>query len=50
MRNRFATDAKLKDILIGTESITNKESRTSNVSTIELSLTIKKKNKLMVDQ
>jgi len=41
-RNRFVTDAKIKDIVIGTESITNEEGRTSNVSSIEISLTIKK--------
>ena len=41
-RNRFVTDAKIKDITIGTESITNEEGRNSNVSSIEISLTIKK--------
>jgi len=41
-RNRFVTDAKIKDIKIGTESITNEEGRSSNVSSIEISLTIKK--------
>jgi len=46
VRNRFITDAKLKDIKIGTESITNEEEgRTSNVSSIEIILTIKKKSK-----
>ncbi len=46
VRNRFVTDAKIKDIKIGTESITNEEEgRTSNVSSIEISLTIKKKSK-----
>ena len=46
VRNRFVTDAKLKDIIIGTESITNEEEgRTSNVSSIEITLTIKKKSK-----
>jgi len=46
VRNRFITDAKIKDIKIGTESITNEEEgRTSNVSSIEITLTIKKKNK-----
>ena len=45
-RNRFVTDAKIKDIKIGTESITNEEEgRTSNVSSIEITLTIKKKSK-----
>ena len=42
VRNRFVTDAKLKDIKISTESITNEEGRTSNVSAIEISLTKKK--------
>jgi len=45
-RNRFVTDAKIKDIKIGTESITNEEEgRTSNVSSIEITLTTKKKSK-----
>jgi len=38
-RNRFVTDAKIKDICIGTEAITNEEGRTSNVSSIEITLT-----------
>jgi DNA-binding protein len=37
-RNRFVTDAKIKEIKIGTESITNEEGRSSNVSSIEISL------------
>jgi DNA-binding protein len=46
VKNRFVTDAKVKDIKIGTESITNEEEgRTSNVSSIEICLTTKKKNK-----
>ena len=46
VRNRFITDAKLKDIKISTESITNEEEgRTSNVSSIEIILTTKKKGK-----
>jgi len=45
-RNRFVTNAKIKDIKIGTESITNEEEgRTSNVSSIEITLTTKKKSK-----
>jgi len=45
VRNRFVKDAKLKDIKIGTESITNEEEgRTSNVSSIEIILTTKKKD------
>ena len=38
VRNRFVTDAKVKDIKISTESITNEEGRTSNVSSIEIIL------------
>ena len=45
VRNRFVTDATIKDIKIDTESITNEEGRTSNVSSIEIILTTKKKNK-----
>jgi archaea-specific DNA-binding protein len=41
-RNRFVTNAKVKDIKIGTESITNEEGRNSNVSSIEIALTTKK--------
>ncbi len=41
-RNRFVTDAKIKEIKIGTESLTNEEGRTSNVSSIEICLTKKK--------
>ena len=37
-RNQFVTDAKIKEIKIGTESITNEEGRTSNVSSIEIAL------------
>ena len=43
VRNRFVTDAEVKEIKIGTESITNEEEgRTSNVSSIEIYLTKKK--------
>jgi len=45
VRNRFITDAKLVDIKIGTESVTNEEGRTSNVSSIEIILSNKKKSK-----
>ena len=45
VRNRFVTDAELKEIKISTEAITNEEGRTSNVSSIEICLTTKKKNK-----
>ena len=41
-RNRFVTNAKITDIKIGTESITNEEGRNSNVSSIEISLTTTK--------
>ena len=43
-RNRFVTDAEVKEIKISTESITNEEGRTSNVSSIEICLTTKKKS------
>jgi DNA-binding protein len=42
-RNRFVTDAIIKEITIGTESVTNEEGRTSNVSSIEICLAKKKK-------
>jgi archaea-specific DNA-binding protein len=45
VRNKFITDAKIKDIKIGTESLTNEDNRTSNVSTIEITLMTKKKGK-----
>ena len=45
VRNRFMTDIKLKDIQIATESFTNEEGRSSNVSSIEISLSIEKKKK-----
>jgi DNA-binding protein len=35
-RNRFIKDAVVKDIKISTESLTNEEGRTSNVSSIEI--------------
>ena len=41
VRNRFVQDAKVKDIKIGTESITNEEGRNSNVSSIEITLSTK---------
>ena len=41
-RNRFVQNAKVKEIKIGTESITNEEGRNSNVTSIEISLTTKK--------
>ena len=45
VRNRFMKDVKLKEIKIGTESITNEEGRSSNVSSIEIYLSKKKKGK-----
>jgi DNA-binding protein len=45
VRNRFIKDAKIKDIKISTESITNEEGRNSNVSSMEIILTTKKKSK-----
>jgi DNA-binding protein len=44
VRNRFVTDAEIKDIKTSTESLTNEEGRTSNVSSIEICLTTTKKN------
>ena len=38
VRNRFVKDADVKDIKISTESMTNEEGRTSNVSSIEICL------------
>ena len=43
VRNRFVMNAKVKDIKIDTESMTNEEGRNSNVSSIEISLTTIKK-------
>ena len=37
-RNRFMTDVTVKKIDIGTESVTNEEGRTSNVSSMEITL------------
>lgn len=44
-RNRFVTNAEIKSIEIGTEAITNEEGRTSNVSSIEICLAVKKSSK-----
>ena len=38
VRNRFMKDVELKNIIIGTESITNEDGLTSNVSSIEIYL------------
>jgi DNA-binding protein len=40
-RNRFVTNAKVKEIKIGTEGITNEEGKSSNVSSIEITLSTK---------
>ena len=40
-RNRFVQNAKVKEIKIGTESITNEEGKNSNVSSIEITLSTK---------
>ena len=45
VKNRFVTNAQVKDIKISTEAITNNEGRTSNVSSIEIYLTTKKNKK-----
>lgn len=42
VRNKFIKDAAVKDIKINTESVTNEEGRTSNVSSIEICLSTKK--------
>jgi len=41
-RNRFVTDTEVKDIKIDTENVTNDEGDTHNVSSIEITLAIKK--------
>ena len=40
VRNRFVTEAVVSDIKISTESVTNDEGRTHNVSAIEIHLKI----------
>jgi DNA-binding protein len=45
VRNRFIKEIKIKEIKIGTESVTNEEGRSSNVSSIEIYLSTKKKGK-----
>jgi len=40
VRNRFLTNAKIKEIKIGTETVTNEEGRNKNISSIEISLTV----------
>jgi len=39
VKNKFANDAKVKDIEIGTEGIKTEDGRELNVSTIELTIT-----------
>jgi len=41
-RNRFVTEAEIKNIEIGTETIAREDGRTSNVSSIEICLCLKK--------
>ncbi|MDI6707716.1 MAG: DNA-binding protein Alba [Candidatus Thermoplasmatota archaeon] len=36
VRNRFITEAKIKNISIGTEPLTTEEGRTTNISSIEI--------------
>jgi archaea-specific DNA-binding protein len=44
-RNRFLTDAEVKSIQIGTEAMTSEDGRKSNVSSIEICLSLKKHKK-----
>jgi DNA-binding protein len=44
-RNRFVTNAEVKQIDIGTEIVTNEDGRKSNVSSIEICLAMKKTEK-----
>ena len=43
--NRFLTNAEVKHIDIGTEVVTNEDGRKSNVSSIEICLSMKKTEK-----
>jgi len=43
VRNRFVENAEVNKIKIDTESLTNEEGKTSNVSSIEIVLKLKKK-------
>jgi DNA-binding protein len=43
--NRFLTNAEVKHIDIGTEVVTNEDGRKSNVSSIEIRLSMKKTEK-----
>ncbi|MEF8878980.1 MAG: DNA-binding protein Alba [Candidatus Thermoplasmatota archaeon] len=40
-RNRFVTEAKIKDIIIDTETVVNEEGKDVNVSSMEIYLTTK---------
>jgi archaea-specific DNA-binding protein len=44
-RNRFLTNTEVKHIDIGTEAVTNEDGRKSNVSSIEICLSMKKSDK-----
>jgi len=44
VRNRFMKNVEVKDIKIGSESMTNEEGRTFNVSSIEICLSSNKKS------
>ena len=44
-RNRFVTNAEIKSIEIGTESLDQEDGRSSNVSSIEICLVVKKESK-----
>ena len=44
-RNRFVTNTEIKNIEIGTESLDRDDGKTSNVSSIEICLNVKKKKK-----
>jgi DNA-binding protein len=43
VRNRFMKEVEVKEIKIGTDSVTNLDGRDSNVSSIEIDLTNNKK-------
>jgi len=45
VRHRFITDAKVKEIIIGTEKLPRVDDRASNVSVIEIRLTTNEKDK-----
>jgi DNA-binding protein len=50
VRNRFVQNAKVKNIKIDTESMTNEEGRDSNVSSIEISLTIVRERERIISK